>query len=162
MTSTPPSPGLTAVEDHYHDDHHPLHHIEPKSELTGGVPRTTDPIPDEAVSAGRINQPPPSALALENGQVHEKGTQHISATGPVPRAEMDPDAKTGKEHTQLESTNPDLYHALEKEHVYLTHRDEEGNYLVRSTKSDMQNPRNWPDWKRYFVVGLASWLNILV
>jgi hypothetical protein len=75
---------------------------------------------------------------------------------------MDPEAKTGKEHVQLEHTNPDLFHALEKEHVYLTHRDEHGNYLVRSTKSDDRNPRNWASWKRYGVVALASWLNILV
>jgi hypothetical protein len=146
---SPPSPTLTAVDDEH--AHHGLSDMEPKSPTTGGVPRTKSPIADDALT---------DISTIERGLPSEK--LPVSATGPVPDPSLDPDAKTGKSHIQLEHTNPDLYHALEKEHVYLTHQDEEGNYLVRSTKSDAQNPRNWADWKRYGVVGLASWLNILV
>lgn len=141
-----PSPSLTAVE--AEKPHHGLDDVEPKSSITGGVPRTTSPIPD------------PNISSIERGHFTEK--LPVTTTGPVPDPSLDPDAKTGKSHIQLEHTNPDLFHALEKEHVYLAHQDEEGNYLVRSTRSDAQNPRNWPNWKRYGVVGLASWLNILV
>ncbi|KAJ9104945.1 hypothetical protein QFC19_003740 [Naganishia cerealis] len=152
MTSAPPSPDLTVIEDH-HLDHYTLHDAVPRSNVTGGVPRTTEPKSDEAVSTTRIVD----EYAIEKGQPGEK-----IVAGPVPHANMDPEAKTGKEHMLLESSIPDLYRALEKEHVYLTHRDEEGNYLVKSTTSDNQNPRNWANWKRYGVVALASWLNILV
>jgi hypothetical protein len=92
----------------------------------------------------------------------EPGLHASPTANPVPFPTLDPDAKTGKEHVQLEHLNPDLYAALERNSVYLTHRDEHGNYLVRSTKDDAKNPRNWGKVKRYGVVGLASWLNILV
>lgn len=140
MGTAPPSPGLTAVE----DDHTP-HIPEPDFKTAGHA--------IQPVSASHIDI-----------SVTEKGasTNAHPVTGPVPDPSLDPDAKTGKEHVQLERTNPALYRALEKEHVYLTHRDEQGNYMVRSTQDDARNPRNWSDLKRYAVVGLASWLNILV
>lgn len=140
MGTAPPSPGLTAVEDD-HTQHIPEHNFKPAGHAT------------QPVSANHID-----VSTIEKGDT----INTHPVTGPVPDPSLDPDAKTGKEHVQLERTNPDLYRALEKEHVYLTHRDEQGNYLVRSTKDDARNPRNWSNGKRYGVVGLASWLNILV
>jgi len=63
------------------------------------------------------------------------------------------------EHDQLEHSDPTLHQALTENNAYLHRRDEHGSYLIRATKDDKTNPRNWPNWKRYAVVGLAAWLN---
>jgi hypothetical protein len=34
--------------------------------------------------------------------------------------------------------------------------------LVRFEKGDALDPHQWPAWKRYWCVGFASWLNVLV
>lgn len=51
---------------------------------------------------------------------------------------------------------------LRENAAYVWKKDERGNLLVRSTKLDKGNPRNWPNWKRYGIVILASTLNNLV
>ncbi|KAI5448908.1 hypothetical protein NCC49_006024 [Naganishia albida] len=127
---------------------------------------TTPPSPNLTAVSDDLTHISEQELTGRQSEKHpadiEPGLAASSTTNPVPFPTLDPDAKSGKEHVQLEHSNPSLYAALEKNNVYLTHRDEHGNYLVRSTKNDAKNPRNWGKVKRYGVVGLASWLNILV
>lgn len=57
-----------------------------------------------------------------------------------------------KEQNQLLSDN----------YAYVWKKDDSGNLLIKSAKGDPTNPRSWPNWKRYAIVGLASLLNNLV
>ncbi|KAL0252953.1 hypothetical protein I308_102347 [Cryptococcus tetragattii IND107] len=57
-----------------------------------------------------------------------------------------------KEQNQLLSDN----------YAYVWKKDDSGNLLIKSAKGDPTNPRSWPSWKRYAIVGLASLLNNLV
>jgi hypothetical protein len=71
------------------------------------------------------------------------------------------------DHSQLEyqgklGLTQDVEEALAETHAYIWKRDEHGNLLIRSTQGDPKNPRSWPNWKRYGVVGLACLLNNLV
>jgi hypothetical protein len=122
------------------------------------------------------SSPPSPSLTAVEAQPVEFGKQPISsATGGVPRtaspidpmsiAYPSPDKSAQQEkfeHEQLENSNPDLFKALEEAGVYFAHKDQEGSDIIRSTKEDKRNPRNYPKWKRYLLVGLASWLNNLV
>ncbi|KAJ9102808.1 hypothetical protein QFC20_004915 [Naganishia adeliensis] len=92
MGTAPPSPGLTAVEDD-HTQHIPEHNFKPKP-------------------AGHATQPV-SANHIDVSTIEKGDTINTHpVTGPVPDPSLDPDAKTGKEHVQLERTNPDLYRKL--------------------------------------------------
>lgn len=53
-------------------------------------------------------------------------------------------------------------HLLIDNYAYIWKKDDSGNLLIRSSKGDPTNPRSWPNWKRYGIVGLASLLNNLV
>ncbi len=66
------------------------------------------------------------------------------------------------EHDRLEHSDPELYTALTAEGAYLYHKDAGGYLLIRSTKEDKSNPRNWANWKRYLTVTFASYLNVMV
>ncbi|KAL8280491.1 hypothetical protein RQP46_007139 [Phenoliferia psychrophenolica] len=46
--------------------------------------------------------------------------------------------------------------------VDVSRRGEDGTLFIRSTEGDPDNPREWPSWKRYAIVILASTLNNLV
>lgn len=99
-----------------------------------------------------------------------------ASTGGAPRTAepKDPRAAAGQTvekvdrgHNHLESPggldfDQDVQAALAENHAYVKERDARGNYLIGSTKSDPRNPRNWPTWKRYAIVILASTLNNLV
>ncbi|KAK4687539.1 hypothetical protein P7C73_g2587, partial [Tremellales sp. Uapishka_1] len=58
--------------------------------------------------------------------------------------------------------SPQVEEELNKEHAYVWKKDEEGNLLIRPLGDDPHNPRVWPNYKRYLVVGLACWLNNLM
>ncbi|KAK8850314.1 hypothetical protein IAR55_004231 [Kwoniella newhampshirensis] len=51
---------------------------------------------------------------------------------------------------------------LAENHTVVWKKDDKGNLLIKSSPGDPQNPRSWPNWKRYSIVGLASLLNNLV
>jgi hypothetical protein len=137
-------------------------------------------------SENKLNSSPPSpsltAVESSHSVTEDKpaklGVQPISsATGGVPRTTSPinaasiaypssnakpPEQAEKYEHEQLENSNPGLFQALEEAGVYFAYRDAEGSDIIRSTKEDKRNPRNYPKWKRYLIVGLASWLNNLV
>jgi hypothetical protein len=66
------------------------------------------------------------------------------------------------EHQSALGLREDVEEALVTAHAYVFKRDEQGNLLIRSTADDPDNPRSWPNWRRYAVVGLPCLLNNLV
>ncbi len=81
-------------------------------------------------------------------------SQEPQQTGP-----QSPKATIAKAEEQIDHIDNTLEAALKEHHGYISHRDENGKYIVEATGDDKRNPRNWPKWKRYGVVGLASFLN---
>ncbi len=70
-------------------------------------------------------------------------------------------------HSEIEYQNTlglseEVQDVLRESHAYVYEKDEHGYLLIKSLKGDPRNPRSWPNWKRYGVVGLASLLNNLV
>ncbi|KAH8078023.1 polyamine transporter [Filobasidium floriforme] len=133
LNSSPPSPSLTAVE-----PSHPTPEDKPAKLGVQPISLATGGVPR---TTSPIN---PASIAYPS-----------SNTKPPEQAEK-------YEHEQLEKSNPGLFQALEEAGVYFAYRDAEGSDIIRSTKEDKRNPRNYPKWKRYLIVGLASWLNNLV
>jgi hypothetical protein len=133
LNSSPPSPSLTAVE-----PSHPTPEDKPAKLGVQPISSATGGVPR---TTSPIN---PASIAYPS-----------SNTKPPEQAEK-------YEHEQLENSNPGLFQALEEAGVYFAYRDAEGSDIIRSTKEDKRNPRNYPKWKRYLIVGLASWLNNLV
>ncbi|OCF73534.1 polyamine transporter [Kwoniella mangroviensis CBS 8886] len=58
--------------------------------------------------------------------------------------------------------NQETRQILQDNHAYIWKKDAKGNLLIKSLSSDPSSPRNWMNWKRYALVGLASLLNNLV
>jgi hypothetical protein len=133
LNSSPPSPSLTAVE-----PSHPTPEDKPAKLGVQPISSATGGVPR---TTSPIN---PASIAYPS-----------SNAKPPEQAEK-------YEHEQLENSNPGLFQALEEAGVYFAYRDAEGSDIIRSTKEDKRNPRNYPKWKRYLIVGLASWLNNLV
>lgn len=85
------------------------------------------------------------------------------------------------DHTANSSSNPDIekkplngstrlveHHAdaatlkaIADAHSVVSHTEGE-TIFIRNAKGDPDSPRSWPNWKRYGIVILASWLNNLV
>ena len=96
------------------------------------------------------------------------------STGGVPRTAQPKarDAAQAETGAKLDSSQFEFQHslhlpkeverALTESYAYIERRDVQGNLVIRGIKGDPRNPRSWPNWKRYAVVGLASWLNNLV
>ncbi|TYJ55740.1 hypothetical protein B9479_003516 [Cryptococcus floricola] len=92
---------------------------------------------------------------------HEKPQPKPEAAQDVQHSEasLDNDTEVDPEHFMLSKENKQL---LADNHAYVWHKDEHGNFLVKASKGDPSDPRSWPNWKRYAIVGLASLLNNLV
>ncbi|ORY22829.1 putative polyamine transporter [Naematelia encephala] len=91
--------------------------------------------------------PSPHAVAnVENG--HLKQTNKVETSA--------------QEHVDEFNLSKEVRDVLAANHAIVYERDAEGNYLIKGTRGDPASPRSWPNWKRYAVVGLASWLNNLV
>ena len=67
-----------------------------------------------------------------------------------------------REYQSSLDLSPEIQALLAENHAVVWKQDEKGNYLIKSAKGDPKNPRSWPNWRRYGVVGLASLLNNLV
>ena len=58
--------------------------------------------------------------------------------------------------------SPETQQILAESNAYVYKKESDGMLLIKSVKGDPVNPRSWPNWKRYAIVGLASFLNNLV
>lgn len=72
------------------------------------------------------------------------------------------DEKPEQKHVEGSVDETRILEALSKEHCTIHHVSDDGCYYIKSTKDDPTSPRNWPNWKRYALVILASTLNNIV
>lgn len=70
--------------------------------------------------------------------------------------------KPEQKHVEGSVDETRILEALSKEHCTIHHVSDDGCYYIKSTKDDPTSPRNWPNWKRYALVILASTLNNIV
>ncbi len=115
-----------------------------RDSISSQTPTVVNPNPQDVVTHnhGHINTVP-STNKLQAGQVEKAETV----------AKYD--------HSQLEyqqglGLTKEVEDYLASQHAYVWKQDDKGNYLIKSARGDPKNPRSWPNWRRYAVVGLAS------
>ncbi|KZP30509.1 MFS general substrate transporter [Athelia psychrophila] len=62
---------------------------------------------------------------------------------------------------QFADSDPAVHQAILNAHAIVSHT-QDGKVLIQSARGDPDSPRSWPNWKRYGIVILASFLNNLV
>lgn len=71
------------------------------------------------------------------------------------------DRSTSLDGQQFTEIDPAVHKAIIDTHAVISHT-RDGMILIKSVKGDPDSPRSWPNWKRYCIVILASFLNNLV
>lgn len=79
----------------------------------------------------------------------------------VEDAEANGATSTGEHHKKLVKADPQLGQAIEKLGAQVSQHDGDGNIYLKNSRDDPGAPRAFPTWKKYAIVGLASWLNNL-
>ena len=86
----------------------------------------------------------------------------LEANRPADDLDQRDNEKIKRENQHLEVANPAVADTLRCNGVSLMDMGDDGKIYIRSNLDDLDNPRNWPKWRRYLVAGLASWLTIIV
>ncbi len=100
-----------------------------------------------------------SSHSSHNSTVVDSHTQSHAESGNPPTEKPFQGEKSKSHPIHIEDGTES---ALLEHHAYLWKKDSQGNLFLKSSPGDPTDPRYWPNWKRYGVVGLASLLNNLV
>lgn len=111
----------------------------------------------------------PTAMSTSNPPDGEKtlsgGTAHVEQMdGGAALAEKAPSTSDGSmtlAGKQFADSDPAVHQAILNVHAVISHA-KDGKVLIQSARGDPDSPRSWPNWKRYGIVILASFLNNLV
>ena len=97
-----------------------------------------------------------------NGVSQDPDPLDLEANRPAEDMNQRDNEKLKRENQHLEASNPAVADTLRDYGVCLVDMADDGRIYIRSNVDDPDNPRNWPEWRRYLVAGIASWLTIIV
>lgn len=103
--------------------------------------------------------PPDEKKTLNGAAVHVEQMDGDAAL--AEKAPSTSEVSTTLAGKQFADSDPAVHQAILNAHAIVSHA-QDGKVLIQSARGDPDSPRSWPNWKRYGIVILASFLNNLV